>query len=245
MDTTDVTVIVDGPQDYLLIRTFSAVDGTPNSVQHIQTIRVEDDAAPTLFPAPEESVSIKCSEVTQDLLDGTSAQATQAIDNCDENPTVDVTTTKIADAGCSDNFVLYRTFVAHDSNGNDHTVVSTIEISDNDAPQVNSVSNACIKSGKSASFSLSDLFSALDDCSAAVSFTIDSCNSTNVDDVTCTYTSSSATSVDVVSAEGTSEAVKVYVTACDDCNNCQQASATIDNLSTLEAATSGSACKGT
>jgi hypothetical protein len=83
VDTTDVTVIVDGPQDYLLIRTFSAVDGTPNSVQHIQTIRVEDDAAPTLFPAPEESVSIKCSEVTQDLLDRTSAQATQAIDNCD------------------------------------------------------------------------------------------------------------------------------------------------------------------
>jgi len=243
-NVTDTTETIGGPQDYRLIRTYAAEDAAGNSVTHVQTITVEDDAAPSLFPAPEVSVVIKCSEVTADLLDGTTAASTQAIDNCDENPSVDVTTTKVDSAVCTDNFVLYRTFVAADHNGNTNTVISTIEVSDDQAPQVNSVANACVKSGKTATFALSDLFSALDDCSETVVYTIDSCNSTNVADVTCSFDSPSASSVEVVSAPDTNDSVKVYVTACDDCNNCQQATATIDNLSTIEAATGGFACKG-
>lgn len=238
VDFDETKVIVLSDDDYKLIRTWSATDAAANSVGHEQTITVQDLEAPTFVRPPDASLTVGCDEAsTAESLD-----TIIAIDNCDENPTVDTSFERVNSTitTCSD-FSVNHTITATDRSGNANTIYSVVEVVDNSNPQVNPVANQCVKQGNNvATFTLDDLFNTRDDCSD-VSFTNVVCNSTAVEAASCETSDGSVT---VTTSTGSAD-VKVYVSACDSCGNCVPSSATISALSTIEAATGGYVCEGT
>lgn len=238
---TPTTLAGSGPDDYKLVRTYSATDNENNTVSHAQTITVEDNEAPAFFPAPVANQVVNCDEITNDLLQGITANQTIGIDNCDDNPVVTVTTTRQNSTDCGDKYVLYRTFHVADHNGQNQSTVTTIEITDLEKPRVNAIERACVyQNNANVSFAFTELFASIDDCSSNPELTFSHCNSTDAA-VTCDE-SVNADGVDISAGEENA-VVQVYVSVSDDCGNSQDAVATINSFDKATAAGGGYSCK--
>jgi hypothetical protein len=118
------------PQDYILIRTWTATDDCGNEATVSQTLIVQDTEAPVLVNVPQD-VTIECDEVVpSDLPDAT--------DNCDPNVQIVVTTTDLPGA-CPQEQVITRVFTATDACGNSATASQVVTLQDTEAPVISGV----------------------------------------------------------------------------------------------------------
>src|SRR5690606_11385152 len=113
--------------NYTLIRTWVATDTCGTSIEHKQTITVQDTTAPVLIlPA---NATAECSADLSPISFGTAT----ATDNCDANPVityVDVTT----QGPCPGSISIIRTWTATDACGNSVSENQTISTSDTTPP---------------------------------------------------------------------------------------------------------------
>jgi hypothetical protein len=130
VDFSEVEVPGACVNQYQVVRTWTAEDDCGNSTQHVQTITVNDDDAPTFSNKPSD-YSSDCSEDVPAIV------APDVADNCDIF-TVDFSETTDP-GGCEDRFVIARTWVATDLCGNTSTFTQYITIFDGDAPQFSNV----------------------------------------------------------------------------------------------------------
>jgi len=125
----DETVVpgscIDG---YILIRTWTATDNCGNQVVETQEITVEDTTSPVITGIPSDA-SVDCDEIPP------VPNNIAATDNCDTN--VEITFTEVVeDGGCSNNFVLTRTWTAVDNCGNETVATQRVEVGDGTAPEL-------------------------------------------------------------------------------------------------------------
>ena len=123
------TLIGNATGNFIITRTFTAVDVQGNAVWATQTITVEDTTPPefTSFPA---DIVVDCAEdIPLDM--------PTAVDNCSE---VNVTFSETSSAGTgSVKYTLERTFQAMDASGNFVTQLQTITVEDTAPPAFTSV----------------------------------------------------------------------------------------------------------
>jgi hypothetical protein len=120
------TIAGECPQEYTIIRYFTATDGCGNYSYATQTINVVDTTAPVFNPYPVE-VWVECTEV--DLV-----PVPTATDNCDLEVTVTFTS-EIGSGGCLG--ILVRYLTATDDCGNTATAEQYIYIQDTTPPVIN------------------------------------------------------------------------------------------------------------
>ncbi|MDO8365752.1 MAG: hypothetical protein Q7T20_03065, partial [Saprospiraceae bacterium] len=118
------------PQEYTLVRTWTATDDCGNSVQHTQTITVEDNTPPVLNGLPNITLSIECDEPLPAVPNVT------AEDLCDSDVSVTFTTSSTP-GNCPQEYTLFRSWTATDDCGNGVTFTQTITVTDNTAPTFN------------------------------------------------------------------------------------------------------------
>ncbi|MDG1673877.1 MAG: hypothetical protein P8H88_00380, partial [Flavobacteriales bacterium] len=115
-----------GLGNYVVSRTFTAVDACGNSTSAVQTITVQDTTAPEYTFVPAD-YTVECSD-EMPMDDAT------ASDNCGE-VTIDVTSETIP-GDAAGNYVIIRTFTATDDAGNATVDTQTIEVEDTTAPEL-------------------------------------------------------------------------------------------------------------
>jgi len=128
----DLTGLTGCTNTGVILRTWSLKDACGNIGSCIQRIIVADTTAPVInCPA---SVVINCQDSTSPLLNG---KAT-ATDYCTASLFIDISyTDDLSEAGqCNGSGLIYRTWKAVDACGNSATCVQTIEILDNQAPEI-------------------------------------------------------------------------------------------------------------
>ena len=119
------TVNGDCPQDYDIVRTWTASDECGNETIHTQTIQVRDTEAPEFTYVPAD-YTVQCAEDVV-LEDAT------ATDNCGEaNIAYE---TEIVNQSCPNKYQLIRTISATDECGNSTTAQQTITVDDTMAPE--------------------------------------------------------------------------------------------------------------
>lgn len=127
------------PQEYILIRTWTAEDNCGNTATAQQVIKVTDDTPPVLMPvhpiligvADGDTLSFPCDNVV--LLDKDDMKAT---DNCDPNPVITFHETEIKGDCDQDGFILQLTctWTATDACGNSSSFHIVVRIIDEEAP---------------------------------------------------------------------------------------------------------------
>ena len=121
------TVAGDCPQEYTVLRTFTATDDAGNATTLTQTITVVDTTAPDLFVPP--SYEADCGDELV-LLDGL------ATDLCGAAAVI---VEESYDYACATSYVLTRTFTAIDLCGNTTVGTQTITVTDTTAPEFTSI----------------------------------------------------------------------------------------------------------
>ena len=119
----DQTTPGDCPQEYTIIRTWTATDNCENVASTMQVIQVVDNQAPVFSNVPQD-VTVDCENPNSNVTPIVS-------DNCDDDVELGFYD-DVSENGC-DSQVL-RTWVAVDDCGNEASVQHTITIVDNDAP---------------------------------------------------------------------------------------------------------------
>ncbi|WP_222614436.1 gliding motility-associated C-terminal domain-containing protein [Chitinophaga cymbidii] len=114
--------------NYLIIRTWTAIDDCNNTVTHTQTLTVIDTTAPVFDMIPPANITVACDSVP--------AQAEiDATDNCSADNRVTVTTSQVrVDGACANSYQLIRTWTAQDECGNTTVITQTINVEDRVAP---------------------------------------------------------------------------------------------------------------
>ena len=129
IDIVLVEEIVEGecPQEYTLLRSFTATDDAGNATTLTQTITVVDTTAPELFVPP--SYEADCGDELL-LLDGLASDLCGA---------AAVLVEESYDYACATSYVLTRTFTAIDLCGNTTVGTQTITVTDTTAPEFTSI----------------------------------------------------------------------------------------------------------
>ena len=115
----------DCPGNYVVKRTFTAVDKCGNEAVATQVVTVRDTEAPVFAFVPQ-AMSIACSEALP-------TEAARATDDCDEGVTVEETRER-RDGACAGTYELVRLFTATDACGNSATASQVVSVSDEVAP---------------------------------------------------------------------------------------------------------------
>ena len=125
------------PQEFIISRTWTAIDDCGNESECLQTINVVDTTPPVL--ASPVDITIECDESTDPSNTGTAT----ATDNCDPIPVV--TYTEVETPGdCAAEKTVLRTWTAIDSCGNESNHEQTIHVVDTTAPEISSNAPATI-----------------------------------------------------------------------------------------------------
>lgn len=117
------------PQNYILVRTWTAYDACGHAITQSQTVTVKDSKAPdfTMVPA---NITVECDAVPAVPTIGIDVKAT---DNCD--PSVDITFVQtILPGQCKDSYTIVRTWKASDDCGNNSTAAQHVTVRDTKAP---------------------------------------------------------------------------------------------------------------
>ena len=115
---------------YILTRTWTATDDCGNSSSASQIVTVGDNTAPVISGVPSD-LTVECGNIP-DIVE------VATTDNCDDNVSVTVDEL-IEDGGCSNNFVVVRTYTAIDNCGNEAVSVQRIVVEDNVAPVLSGI----------------------------------------------------------------------------------------------------------
>ncbi len=113
---------------YTIIRTWVATDNCGNATEQSQTITVIDTTAPefTIFP---EDATVECDMVPE------VATGAEAVDNCDDDVSIEYLGEELIAGECEDSYTLVRTWVATDNCGNATEQSQTITVQDTTAPE--------------------------------------------------------------------------------------------------------------
>ncbi|MDE0978809.1 MAG: hypothetical protein OSA78_02365 [Flavobacteriales bacterium] len=110
----------------ILIRQWTAIDCTGNSISHEQTIQIEDTIAPEFNEELPVDATVECDAIPM-------AAELTGIDNCDSDPIVDFT--ESVDSGaCQQTYTLIRVWTLSDCAGNQNSHIQTLEVLDTTAP---------------------------------------------------------------------------------------------------------------
>ncbi|MGX5816542.1 HYR-like domain-containing protein, partial [Chitinophaga lutea] len=152
--------------NYLLVRTWTAIDECRNSRTITQTITVIDTTAPRFTTAVPADVTVECNAVP-------SAPVMQATDNCSGNRVQVAYNQQRVDLpnACANNYQLIRTWTATDECGNDTTVTQTITVRDTQPPVFTTARPADVTVPCNAVPAMPDL-TAADNCSMAANVSI-------------------------------------------------------------------------
>jgi len=162
--SSDATVGGGCPQEYALIRTWTATDACDNVAECTQTITVFDDTAPVLTCPPNATVN--CDNVTP----AAAGQAT-ASDNCDASPTINFSDSS-APGNCPDARTITRTWTGFDACGNQAIpCTQTIVVQDTTKPVIICPLNVTINCEVAAIPANTGTAIASDNCDASVSIT--------------------------------------------------------------------------
>jgi hypothetical protein len=161
--------------NYTLIRRWTAVDSSGNSVEHVQTITVKDSEPPVLTAQPSNAF-VQCDNIPQ-------PRSVRARDNCDED--VELVFEESVTQGNSDCFqvrTITRTWSATDRTGNSVSHTQVIQVDDSKPPEyLEDEYQLCLfpPDGNYVSFpDVSDsLLTVHDDCSPTVHVEFLGCNS--------------------------------------------------------------------
>uniref|UniRef100_UPI00397FEBA1 Calx-beta domain-containing protein n=1 Tax=Spongiimicrobium sp. 3-5 TaxID=3332596 RepID=UPI00397FEBA1 len=113
--------------DYIITRTWTAMDCANNPTVHVQTITVEDTEAPTFVETLPTDITVSCDAVPQ-------AAVLTAIDNCDSNASVTFDEQITDTDSCGSDYIITRTWTAMDCANNPTVHVQTITVEDTEAP---------------------------------------------------------------------------------------------------------------
>ncbi|MBK6929473.1 MAG: HYR domain-containing protein [Saprospirales bacterium] len=123
------------PNAFTVVRTWSAVDACGNATAFVQTINVNDTAAPAWNQAAPVNMVFSCAA------DVPAVPAQTAFDNC--GAPVDVEFNESIQTGtCPNKFTLTRTWTAEDDCGNSTVRIQVITVNDDVAPVVTCPANA-------------------------------------------------------------------------------------------------------
>lgn len=130
--TDDLTGLTGCTNTGIILRTWYMTDACGNVGSCVQTITVADTIPPTII-CPANTV-ITCKDPTTPQFNG---RAT-ATDYCTASLFIDISyTDDLSQAGqCNGSGYIYRTWIAEDDCGNIATCVQTIQIVDNEAPEI-------------------------------------------------------------------------------------------------------------
>lgn len=115
------------PTDFVLERTYTAVDLCGNETDELMTITVIDTIAPTLSDLPAD-VTVSCADWP-----AFTAAPPSATDNCDPapaGPTEGASDTAITPGSCAGNFTVTLTYTFSDLSGNSASHVQTVTVED-------------------------------------------------------------------------------------------------------------------
>ncbi|MCB9316687.1 MAG: HYR domain-containing protein, partial [Lewinellaceae bacterium] len=128
IEFTEVEIPGTCPNQYQIVRTWTAEDVCGNTDIFVQTITISDTKAPTWNEAaPEPLVRVSCSEDVPPI------PAQTASDNCDKPVDLEFNES-IAPGTCANQFSLTRTWTAEDDCGNITTRVQIIQVNDGEKP---------------------------------------------------------------------------------------------------------------
>jgi hypothetical protein len=126
---SDETIPGSCPEEYVIVRTWTATDACGNSTSDVQTIAVVDTTAPVLtLPA---DVTVECDESVAPSDTGYAA----ATDNCDASPATSYTDVETP-GSCPQEKTIARTWTATDACGNSTSGVQTITVVDTTPPVI-------------------------------------------------------------------------------------------------------------
>ncbi len=118
------------PDNYTIIRTWTATDDCGNQSVATQSVTILDTTAP-VFTSTANDITLSCA-------DDLGAANGTATDNCDND--VEITFTEVTTAGaCEDSYILTRTWIATDNCGNQATQVQTITVNDTEGPTLSGI----------------------------------------------------------------------------------------------------------
>ncbi len=116
----------------IITRTWTLTDDCGNTTIQVQTIRVEDNTAPT-FTVPADITIYKDATCGYDASVTITGDVTDEADNCDTS--LDATFTDVVTPGaCEGEEIITRTWTLTDDCGNTTIQVQTIRVEDNTAP---------------------------------------------------------------------------------------------------------------
>jgi hypothetical protein len=164
MFASTTTPITTAPGQYLLKRTWTAVDKCGNKSTKTWTLCVKDDVAPVITNLPKD-VTVEC--------DAIPAVANPTItDNCDNNVSVDYTQT-IIPGSCPDTYKIKRSWSAKDAAGNVCVHVQYVCVQDTKAPVITGIpADVTVKCGDPIPFPPAPGFvKGTDNCDAYVTLT--------------------------------------------------------------------------
>jgi hypothetical protein len=170
----------DCPNEYTLIRTWTATDNCGNGATAKQTITVIDNTPPVLSGVPAD-VTVECDDLPG--LPEVSAQ-----DNCDENPDIELDEDR-TDGDCPHRYTLIRTWTATDACGASASASQTITVQDTKGPVFDSEPAAIDPIHCNDEFPEPEVLTATDACSgtATVVVTEDEYEVNVCDGYTVTY----------------------------------------------------------
>jgi hypothetical protein len=146
------------PDDYTILRTWTAEDECNNSSSCIQMITVQD-TTPPVITCPSD-VAVECDEST----DPSNTGYASAVDNCDSSPNITYTDSR--------NYgVITRTWKAEDNCGNYSTCQQTITINDTTDPIITCPQNVTVECDESIDPSNTGTATATDNCDTNVTIT--------------------------------------------------------------------------
>ncbi|MEO6131142.1 MAG: T9SS type A sorting domain-containing protein, partial [Saprospiraceae bacterium] len=145
------------PQEQTIQRTWTASDDCGNNATCLQTISVDDNAAPTI--ACPANVTIQCSASTLPENTGTAT----ATDNCTGSPVITFSDVTVAGA-CPQQYTITRTWTVSDGCGNTASCTQTIVIDDSIAPTITCPPNVTIECNSSTLPPITGTATATDNC---------------------------------------------------------------------------------
>lgn len=115
---------------YILTRTYQAIDACGHSARCQQIITIDDNVPPIISCPPDLTVSCATQVPAVDLA------SVSSLDNCNTTPTITFVTDSISDQICPNGFILTRIYRATNACGNAATCAQTITVKDIIAPVI-------------------------------------------------------------------------------------------------------------
>jgi hypothetical protein len=114
------------PNDYLIVRTWTAEDDCGNAQDLVQSLQISDSKKPDFSIDPPEDAAVDCTDIPEE-------PTVTAKDTCDLSVSVEYDEQR-NDGSCPSEYTLVRTWSVTDTSGNDNSMQQTITVTDVNSP---------------------------------------------------------------------------------------------------------------